>query len=411
MLTLDNAHALVIGIADYQHIRKLPQVKDVQDIAAVLLDSHYCGYPVDNVLSLVDSQATQAAIREAFATLARRSNAESTVLIYFSGHGGRITSGPHADEYLLPVDTVYPGDERLAQTAISGAELTAALRAIPARKVVVIFDCCHAGGIGAPRDIVVPTLSEGLSEGYYDALASGTGRVILASSRESEYSYVLGGAEYGLFTRHVLAGLRGGIASEDGLIRIFELFEYVQPRVTADHPRQHPIFKGELESNFPVGRYLGGQHGVVPRDEQGYLYDGYISYVDREPDATWVWDTLVPHLKQAGLRIAVSGDVGDPGVARVVNIERGVQQAKRTIIVLSDAYVMDHMATFEHTLVQSMGIDAGAYSLLPLQIAPLTEKLPGRIKMLKALNVVDARRSEREFERLVRTLRGPLPRM
>lgn len=411
MPTLDNAHALVIGIADYQHIRKLPQVKDVQDIAALLLDPQHCGYPVDNVISLVDNAATQAAIRQALAELARRCDPEATVLIYFSGHGGRITSGPHADEYLLPVDTIYPGDEQLAQSAISGTELTTALRAIPARKIVVIFDCCHAGGIGQPRDIVVPTLTEGLPESYYNGLASGKGRVILASSRESEYSYVLGGAEYGLFTKHVLAGLRGGIVSEDGLIRIFDLFEYVQPRVTADHPRQHPIFKGELEDNFAVARYLGGQRGVVARDEQGFLYDAYISYVDREPDAGWIWNTLVPRLEQAGLRVAVSGDVEEPGVARVVSVERGIQQAKRTIIALSDTYLADHMANFQNVLGQTMGVQEGSYRLLPVKIAPVTSPMPTRLSMLTTLDLANVQRREREFERLVRALRGPLPRM
>lgn len=50
-----------------------------------------------------------------------------------------------------------------------------------------------------------------------------------------------------------------------------------------------------------------------------FLYDAYICYVDREPDSTWVWDTLVPKLDSAGLNVAVSGDIATPGVAQVVN--------------------------------------------------------------------------------------------
>jgi len=30
---LDNAHALVVGIAAYRHLNKLPPVKDAQDVA------------------------------------------------------------------------------------------------------------------------------------------------------------------------------------------------------------------------------------------------------------------------------------------------------------------------------------------------------------------------------------------
>lgn len=338
MPAMDRSYALVIGIANYEQINKLPStvLKDAQDIHGLLVDPDHCGYPPDNVELLLDSQATQSALRQSLADIADCSDEDSIIFIYISSHGGRVESGPRAGEYLLPVDADYTSSKSLAQTAISGDEFTEALRAIPARKVMVVFDCCHAGGIGQPKDAAVFTLKTGFSESYYDALKQGRGRVILASSRSTEYSYVLPGADNSLFTQHLLAGLRGGIPSEDGLIRIFDLFEYLQPRVTGDQPKQHPIFKAEMEENFPVALYLGGQKGVVPTDEQGFRYDAYVSYVDREPDATWVWDTLVPRLDDAGLRVAVSGDVEEPGVARVVSIERGLEQSRRTVVVLSE---------------------------------------------------------------------------
>jgi hypothetical protein len=410
---MDNAHSLVIGIANYQHVNRLPPtvLKDAQDIHDLLLDPNHCGYAPDNVQFLRDDQATQSAIRQALTSLAARSGPDSTALFYISSHGGRVEAGPHAGQYLLPVDTLYTSDESLAETAISGDAFTKALRKIPARKVVVVFDCCHAGGIGQPKDALAPTLKTGFSDDYYEALKAGIGRAILASSRSTEYSYVLPGAENSLFTQHLLGGLRGGIASDDGLIRIFDLFEYLQPRVTGDQPNQHPIFKAELEENFPVALYLGGRKGVVPADERGFRYDAYVSYVDREPDATWVWDTLVPRLEDAGLRVAVSGDVEEPGVARVVSIERGLEQSKRTVVVLSETYLADHVADFENVLAQTMGIQEGTYRLLPVKIAPIDEaQLPLRLSQLVTLNLAHPRRAERELGRLVDALQGPLPR-
>jgi len=413
MPAMDNAFALVVGIANYQHINQLPEtvLKDAQDIHDLLVDAQHCGYAAGSVQLLLDGQATQAALRQALADLAQHRNADSTVFLYISSHGGRIESGQYAGEYLLPVDVMYTSDKSIAQTAISGDEFTAALRAIAARKVVVVFDCCHAAGIGQPKDATAPAVKSGFSDQYYDALKAGRGRAILASSRSTESSYVLPGAENSLFTQHLLAGLQGGIASDDGLIRIFDLFEYVQPRVTADQSKQHPIFKAELEENFPVALYLGGQKGVVPRDEQGFRYDAYVSYVDKEPDATWVWDTLVPKLEAAGLRVAVSGDVEEPGVDRVVSIERGVKQAKRTVLVLSDAYVADHWADFENVMVQTLGVQEGTYRLLPVKIEALAEgRIPLRLSQLVALDLVHPHRAEREFTRLVQALQGPLPR-
>jgi len=412
MSTMDDAHALVVGVANYRHINKLPPtvLKDAQDVHDLLVDPRHCAYLPDHVRLLLDDKATRAALRQALADLAARSNATSTVFVYFSSHGGRIASGPHAGEYVLPVDVDGRSVESFAETAISGAVFTEALHAIRARKVVVVFDCCHAGGIGRPKGGAAPEV-KALPESYYEALMAGRGWLILASSRSTESSYVLPGAQNSLFTQHLLAGLQGGIPSDDGLIRVFDLFEYLQPRVTGDQPHQHPIFKAELEENFPIALFLGGQKGVVPQDEEGFRYDAYVSYVDREPDATWVWDTLVPRLEDAGLRIAVSGDVEEPGVARVVNIERGIRQAKRTVLVLSESYLADHVAEFENVVAQTMGVQEGAYRLLPVRIGPVdTSQLPVRLGMLTALDLAHPRRAGREFDRLVRALAGPLPR-
>ncbi len=416
MPAMDNAYALVVGIANYEQINKLPPtvLNDARGIRDLLVGPQHCAYPPENVQLLLDGEATAERIRSALKRLAEATDSDSTAFLYISGHGGRVETGPYAGEYLLPVDVV---PNRVNKTAISGDAFTEALRAIPARKVVVLLDCCHSAGIGQPKDATAPGMKAGFSDRYYEALKQGRGRAILASSRSTEYSWVLPGAENSLFTQHLLAGLRGGIASDDGLIRIFDLFEYVQPKVTAGQSGQHPIFKAELEENFPVALYLGGQKGVVSRDEEGFRYDAYVSYVDREPDATWVWDTLVPRLVETQnlaslhLRVAVSGDVEQPGVARVVNVERGIRQAKRTVLVLSDAYLADHMADFENVLAQTMGIQEGAYRLLPVKIAAIDEaRLPTRLSMLSTLNLTHPRRAEREFGRLVQALRGPLPR-
>ena len=158
MPAIDNAHALVIGIADYANIRKLPKVQDAQDLAAVLVDPALCGYDPKNVTVLLDRDATREKIRAGFEALKERCDAESTVFLYFSGHGGQIKEGANKGQYLLPVEVVYPGDEDLARTAISGAEFTEALNAIKAKRLTVVLDCCHAGGIGEPRDIVTAEL-------------------------------------------------------------------------------------------------------------------------------------------------------------------------------------------------------------------------------------------------------------
>ncbi|NER21742.1 MAG: TIR domain-containing protein [Symploca sp. SIO1C2] len=410
---MENAHALLVGIANYQSINRLPEtvLKDAQDIYELLISPQHCGYVGDNVQLLLDGQATKANLTQALTQLAQRCNQDSTVFIYISSHGGQVEFGSYAGEYLLPVDTDYTSEESLAQTAISGTQFTDALRAVPAQKIVVVFDCCHSGGIGQPKNVTAASIKSGLPESYYDVLKEGRGRVILASSRSSEFSYILPNADNSLFTTHLLAGMRGKISSDDGTICIFNLFEYIQPLVTSEQPNQHPIFKAELEDNFPIALYLGGKKHVVGVDDDGFRYDAYISYVDEEPDTTWVWETLVPRLEDAGLRIAVSGEVEIFGVARVVNIERGIRQSKRTVIVLSDLYMANNIAEFENTLAQFLGLEEGAARLLPVCTVAIDSNLfPYRLKQLSLAKLYHPRRAQREFKKLIEQLQQPLPR-
>ncbi len=415
---MENTHALVVGIADYRHpnrtFGKLPPVicKDARDVHALLTDPNRGGHRPENARLLLDSQATLMELRTALADLAVRCDADSSVFIYISAHGGHIPAGPDAGEYVLPVDVICTENGWLRpETALSGAELTAAFSAIPARRVLVIFDCCHADGLGEIKGAAAPAVKAGLPESYYETLKAGRGRVIIASSRSTESSWLMPGDANSLFTKHLLAGLAGGIPSPDGFVRVFDLFEYLQPRVTGEQPQQHPIFQSRLEENFPVALALDGRKEDVSLDAEGFRYDAYISYADRPPDANWVWDVLAPRLEAAGLRIAVSGDSDAPGVARVVSIERGIRSAKRTMIVLSDAYLADNMADFENVLAQTLGIQEGAYRLLPVQIGALDgSRLPVRLSMLTTLNLAHPARAEREFGRLVAALQGPLPR-
>lgn len=414
---MENAHALVIGIANYKAINPLPPtvLKDAQDVYNTLVNPSQGGYYPNNVQLLLDQEATGAALRQGLVNLAARSNPDSVVALYLSSHGGQIESGPHAGEYILPVDVDYTSDVAVARTAISGAEFTDALRNIPARKVLILFDCCHSGGIGQPKDVTAPTMKGGLPDRLYENLKQGRGRAILASSRSDEYSWVLPGDDNSLFTKQLLAGMRGGIPSDDGMIRIFDLFEYVQPKVTTSQPNQHPIFKAEIEENFPVALYLGGQKGVVPRvdQEKGYRYDVFVSYAEKDAeDADWVWETLLPKLEEAGLQVAISDDVRELGVSRVVNIERGLEQSKRTLIVLSPAYLADNMAQFENVMSQTVSIQESAARMIPVIVRPFDlGLLPQRLNpnvVAPADLTQPGRRAERQWDRLVQTLQSPL---
>src|SRR5262249_7175604 len=144
--------ALVLGVSAYQRISRLPPVSDVADVADVLRDPELCGYSPDRVEVRVDAEANRAGIFSALDRLGERAKVGSFVFLYFSGHGGRVLSGPVAECYLMPADATWRSEQDLERTAISGRELSQRLRQMEAERITVVLDCCRAAGLAEPKD-------------------------------------------------------------------------------------------------------------------------------------------------------------------------------------------------------------------------------------------------------------------
>jgi TIR domain/Caspase domain len=410
MPTISNFYGLVIGIANYQHINRLPPtiLKDAQNIYDVLIDSQHCCDPPSNTQLLLDEQATKAAIQQALTGLAKCSDKDSTVFFYISSHGGRIESGRYAGECLLPVDVVCASDQSVAETAISGSEFSEALWAIPARRAVIIFDCCHAGGLGHLKEMMVPLFKTGLPESYYEMLQTGRGRVILASSRSTEVSWILPDAPNSLFTQHLLAGLEGAVPGPGGVIRIFDLFHYLQPKVTASHPDQHPVFKAEVEENFPIALYLGGKalapsSSASPAD--GFRYDLFISYRHQEPDRSWVRKTLLPRLEAEGVRVCIDYKDFRPGALLLLEMGRAIEQSRYTLAILSPAYLTSNFTEVENVMADHLGLEKSQRRLLLAMREPCTPRLGLRARLWIDMSNDDE--FDSDLARLVHELRQP----
>jgi len=239
----EKGYAVVIGAG-----ADLPvTVKDAEAVAQLLQDITCCGYPKEQVRLLTEKSADRASILSALKWLAKVTQEADTVLVYFSGHGIETP-----DYYLMP----YGYDlTNLSETAISGAIFTDCLRAIKAGKLVVVLDCCHAGGQAEAKGWVKSPLPVSVIE----QLGGSNGRVILASSRKNEVSWT--GNPYSVFTASVLEGFSGhGAFEEDGYARILDITLWAARKVAErTQDKQHPIIKVcNLADNFPVAWYAGG---------------------------------------------------------------------------------------------------------------------------------------------------------
>ncbi len=243
-LATDDFHALLVGVGDYDFpdFPDLPvTVKDAEAVRDVLRDPDYCGYPRDNVHALLREQATIDNIRTALKALAPGSVLAGTVFIYFSGHGGRDYSNGVWQAYLCP----RGADARnLSATAISASELSRALGAISAQRLVLILDMCFAGGAEMKSPLLRNTWKSGWSDDAYEALAQGSGRVIIASSREDQVSYIRPENDMSVFTYHLVQALRGeAVQGDEGVVRLLPTYSYVSNAVKREHPDQAPVLK------------------------------------------------------------------------------------------------------------------------------------------------------------------------
>jgi hypothetical protein len=294
-------HALVVGVGD-----DLPNtVDDAAGLADILKDAGRCAYPDEQVHLLSGEKAGRDEILSALDSLAKAVTSESSVVVYFSGHGYQVTSTTGASYYLMP----YGYDlNRLYQTAIRGDEFTDRLRAIKAQKLLVLLDCCHAGGVGDAKAPGLELAKSPLPPEAQNLLAKGSGRVIIASSRDNELSFA--GRPYSAFTLALIEALSGvGVGKEDGYVRVTDLALHareVVPGRTKD--RQHPILNFEQADNFVIAYYAGGD--TAPK---GLPFAGQPK-IEPEP-GQWTIKVDIrggfyqPNLKARGDVYQASGDI------------------------------------------------------------------------------------------------------
>ena len=252
----NNLWAVVIGVNAYLKANPLKfAVADAQAFYRYLVEQS--GVPRENVVLLIDAQASLNQLRSALGTgLKRKAGPEDTVLIYFAGHGATEseTMSPDGDgleKYLLPVDA-DPAD--LYATAMPMREIAHIFARIRSERLVFIADACYSGASGG-RTLHRPGIRAGISDKFLDRISSGKGRVIITASNASEISAESDQFGHGVFTYYLLDGLKGRAdVNRDGLISVDEVYAYVSAKVPAATGQdQHPMKKGDVEGQMFLG--------------------------------------------------------------------------------------------------------------------------------------------------------------
>lgn len=276
-MAFEAGHALVIGIGSYQHMPKMNvplTVEDALEIAAVLGDRRYCGYPEQQVMLLQEEKATRQAIEAEFDRLAKTLKESDTFLLFYSGHGEYGADG----YYLTTHDTQMTDKKVIAGSGIHEKVLLEKINAIRARRVFLIFNACHSGEISPDSlgDRTEHLPSQSLPDRTSMALlGTGEGRVIITACRENQRSYFLKTQSLTFFAQALADGLRGrDIANRRGYISLFDLYEYVFANVSAEVKRRYGVIDSDIiqEPELTIQRGVGAMaialhRGKTPEGE------------------------------------------------------------------------------------------------------------------------------------------------
>ncbi|RLC76484.1 MAG: caspase family protein [Chloroflexi bacterium] len=282
--TFTHGHALLIGV-DENHVSgyALPAVaQDIQALADVLIHPQRCAYPAGNVKTLTGQEATRQGILDGLEWLQERIKAatseNTTAIVYYTGHGWRTGSADPSEPYLIPYDI---REGKIKSRALRATDFAEAVGELKPRRLLVVLDCCHAGGMGVKgvplpvgyvETAMTPSLlmegerSVGSAKGAkgLETLAQGTGRAVLSSSTGEQRSYLRQDGKMSIFTYHLVEALTGHAQPQEGATEVLvsdlmgHVWRRVPPSARADWNRdQTPDY--QVSGNFPIALLLGGK--------------------------------------------------------------------------------------------------------------------------------------------------------
>ncbi len=231
--------AIIIGIADYKN---LPRADFANDDARVFYDYaiRALGVKPENIKLLVDTEADDVAIYRAFKTwLPSRVRSSTDVYVYYSGHGLPTADGQGL--YLLPQRA---DRDFIDKTAITQAEINAAIQAAKPRSVTVFLDSCYSGQarsgetlIASARPVALKTEKQLFPDNF----------TVITASQSDQISSSSPDLKHGIFSYYLMRGMEGDAdANRDGKITTGEMQAYLAENVSRQAGMQNRVQQPQL---------------------------------------------------------------------------------------------------------------------------------------------------------------------
>ncbi len=176
-----------------------------------------------------------------------------------------------------------------------------------------------------------------------------------------------------------------------------ELDEVLPP--AKREPAGAPKFEADFVHAYPLQANFTGRK----TERQALLdvkYDVFVSYSHK--DKEWVHGRLLPGLERSGLKVCLDFRDFELGVSAAINMERAVQQSRKTILVLTPNWVESEWTEFESLLIQTKDPAGRRQRMLPVMLEECS--LPDRLSILTYADFRNEQDWEFQLERVLRTL-------
>jgi helicase len=149
---------------------------------------------------------------------------------------GRFQRLPYAARDARAMDKLLVDPDNVVIHGMAMGEVAHLMDAVQAKAVIVILDCCHAGHVLSREGTTSrsPLRDMAIKPAVFEKL-TGKNRFLIASCGEGQKSIEAVERKHGLFTYHLLRGIRGSADRDrDGMVGLAELFNYVSGAVARD---------------------------------------------------------------------------------------------------------------------------------------------------------------------------------
>lgn len=236
---------LFVGISRYKD-KRIPQLTyaDRDAIALYQLFNKQKTFDAVQLRLLKNEDATRAKITESLAYFLSKAAPHDLVIIFLAGHG-MLEAGEY---FFIPHDAMK---DNLFGTAIKDVEFSSSMKRIGSKRVLLFTDTCHSG-------VILPRQRGGDSvRRFFETLSKTEGRITITASQFDEVSIEDARLKHGVFSYHLLQGLRGlADNNQDQVVGVMELYQYLSEKIPdVTRGGQHPVLlvpEGKLAGDVPL---------------------------------------------------------------------------------------------------------------------------------------------------------------